>query len=289
MPRLFDRKFKIRSKDIPDGPGVYFFEDEAGTVLYVGKAKSLRKRLGQYRNLSRKKKDRKRTRIVRQASKLRWERTATAVDAALQELEWIQRLRPALNVEGAYFFLYPYLGFHYADGDLCLCYSPEPQGDYRYFGAFRSRQVTREAFEGLLELMGYLFHPLERKRVGKVTCAPYTRRGGFRRVPEAWVARIEGFLRGRDRDLLDHLWSELLEKPAARQSGAEIKEALRAVDRFRRWEITELERAIDVSGFPRYPVPQLDRDRIFLHYRSGHEVNGEVERDEEVPGREPSL
>ncbi len=34
--------------EIPDGPGVYLFRDEHGAVLYVGKAKSLRKRLAGY-------------------------------------------------------------------------------------------------------------------------------------------------------------------------------------------------------------------------------------------------
>ncbi|MEA3510188.1 MAG: GIY-YIG nuclease family protein, partial [Actinomycetota bacterium] len=34
--------------EIPDGPGVYLFRDQHGAVLYVGKAKSLRKRLANY-------------------------------------------------------------------------------------------------------------------------------------------------------------------------------------------------------------------------------------------------
>ena len=33
---------------VPDAPGVYLWKDEGGEVLYVGKAKSLRKRMRQY-------------------------------------------------------------------------------------------------------------------------------------------------------------------------------------------------------------------------------------------------
>ena len=33
---------------LPRGPGVYLFRDEAGEVLYVGKAKSLRSRVRSY-------------------------------------------------------------------------------------------------------------------------------------------------------------------------------------------------------------------------------------------------
>src|SRR5581483_1447567 len=37
-------------KDIPKQPGVYEFKDEHGEVIYVGKAKNLKNRLGQYFN-----------------------------------------------------------------------------------------------------------------------------------------------------------------------------------------------------------------------------------------------
>ena len=33
-------------KRLPDQPGVYVFADERGKVLYVGKARSIRKRVG---------------------------------------------------------------------------------------------------------------------------------------------------------------------------------------------------------------------------------------------------
>src|ERR1700760_55151 len=38
---------KVRSK-FPTGPGVYLFQDRAGRVIYIGKAKNLRSRAGSY-------------------------------------------------------------------------------------------------------------------------------------------------------------------------------------------------------------------------------------------------
>ncbi len=44
MPSLFNNL-----KHIPRSPGVYFFKDAKGKILYIGKAKDLRKRISQYR------------------------------------------------------------------------------------------------------------------------------------------------------------------------------------------------------------------------------------------------
>ncbi len=41
-------KFKDKIAAMPDAPGVYSMKDKAGQVIYIGKAKSLRKRLGTY-------------------------------------------------------------------------------------------------------------------------------------------------------------------------------------------------------------------------------------------------
>ena len=41
-----DLKEKIRT--LPDEPGVYRFLDESGSIIYIGKAKNLKRRVSQY-------------------------------------------------------------------------------------------------------------------------------------------------------------------------------------------------------------------------------------------------
>lgn len=82
---------------IPKQPGVYRFIDETGSILYVGKAKSLRSRTSNYFG---ERKDRAhRTRImVRNAQRLEFTVVETETDALLLENALIKQYQPRYNV-----------------------------------------------------------------------------------------------------------------------------------------------------------------------------------------------
>jgi excinuclease ABC subunit C len=126
--RTFDRKFGDGFlPGVPAEPGVYRFYGPEGALLYVGKARNLRRRLAQYRTTGRRKKDRKRRALVRLAERITWEVCPSELDASLAEIRLIQSLRPPRNVAGAFPFLYPFIGIR-ADGretHFCLTTSPE--------------------------------------------------------------------------------------------------------------------------------------------------------------------
>ena len=82
--RAFDRKFgEERIAQLPMSPGVYLFKDAEEKVVYVGKAKNLRRRLSQYRNAGRRKVHRKMRLIVREAMSLHVETLADEQAALL--------------------------------------------------------------------------------------------------------------------------------------------------------------------------------------------------------------
>ena len=99
-------RLKCRAWDRP-APGVYHLYDVADALLYVGKARDLRRRLAQYRTTRRTKKDRKRRALVRSAHRIVWQVCASELEASLTEIRLIQALRPRENVAGAFPFLYP--------------------------------------------------------------------------------------------------------------------------------------------------------------------------------------
>src|SRR4051812_47502370 len=109
--RSFDRKFGTEFlAQVPTCPGVYQVHDDAGALIYVGKAKNLKRRLSQYRNAKRRKKHVKMRSIVQGAARIEWVRCQTEAEACLIETRLIQEHRPRWNVVGAYSFLYPMIG-----------------------------------------------------------------------------------------------------------------------------------------------------------------------------------
>jgi excinuclease ABC subunit C len=84
-----------RAKQAPEAPGVYQFQDARGRVLYVGKAKELRRRVLSY--FSRQLEPRLAGMLAR-AKRLEFVVTATEVEALILENRLIKRHRPRYNV-----------------------------------------------------------------------------------------------------------------------------------------------------------------------------------------------
>ena len=131
--RIFDRKFGVDFlAGVPREPGIYRMYDAAGGLLYVGKARNLRRRLAQYRTARRTKQDRKRRALVRSAHRIEWESCASELEASLTEIDLIQALRPRRNVAGAFPFLYPFIGIQVTGVDTRFCLTTSPEAFAAY-------------------------------------------------------------------------------------------------------------------------------------------------------------
>jgi excinuclease ABC subunit C len=82
---------------IPTTPGVYFFRDGRGRVLYVGKASVLRNRLASYFQPAADLGPAKR-RLLEEATNITWEETGSEIEALLREAHEIKQRRPPYNV-----------------------------------------------------------------------------------------------------------------------------------------------------------------------------------------------
>ena len=268
--RLFDRKFgDTFLAAVPLGPGIYRLYDATGALIYVGKARSLRRRLAQYRTTRRTRKDRKRRALVRSADRIEWQVCASELEAALTEIGLIQALRPGRNIAAAFSFLYPFIGIQVdgADTRFCLTTSPEAFAAFDIHGAFRSREITRDAFFALMRLLRLVAHPTRPRLRDRLSTPRYSHVYTFRRFPPGWPDLWKALLRGASATALEELSLRLLDHAGARARGAGIEADLRAVERFFNAEASTLAAAIAAAGHVGYPVAQRDRDALFLRYR----------------------
>ena len=82
---------------LPLSPGVYQFVDRTGTIIYVGKAKSLRKRVSSYFVESKEHSAKVRV-LVRQIVGIRHIVVGSETDALLLENSLIKSLQPRYNI-----------------------------------------------------------------------------------------------------------------------------------------------------------------------------------------------
>ena len=95
------------AKLAPSAPGVYRMLDAAGEVLYVGKAKNIKKRITSYTRPTGH--DTRIERVIAATSTVEFVTTATETEALLLEANPIKRLRPRFNVLLRDDKTYPYL------------------------------------------------------------------------------------------------------------------------------------------------------------------------------------
>ena len=136
-------------RSLPDEPGVYTFRDRDGEVLYVGKARSIRKRVGGHFS------GKTRTRaMTEQVAAIEFFVTETEAEALLAEQQFIKRHRPRFNIRLRDDKSYPYIGISLDEEFPRVYFTRERHRSNRvYFGPYSNAKRTRET----LELLGKLF------------------------------------------------------------------------------------------------------------------------------------
>lgn len=273
--KLFDRKFGADfAGALPSAPGVYLFRDQAGAVLYVGKAVNLRRRLSGYRNATRRKAHRKMRVLVQRAATLEIRPVESERAALLLENQLIRDLRPPHNVDGAYAFLYPAIGLcHLADQHLlCITTTPEiyAQLPFRWYGAFRSRPRALEAFAALVDVLVLIAHAEPRSRLPPHPRRRGSRLVGFRQLAPEAAAAVESWLGGESPAALAVLAEHLLEKPRARREAEVVQGHLHCLRSFYETDLSKLRAALVAAGIAGTFVEREQRDALFIATRAAH-------------------
>jgi len=240
---------------LPEEPGVYRMLDGEGRLLYIGKAKNLRRRVTSYFTNSSSHSD-KVLDLVRTVCEVTHEQTGSELEAALREAELIRTLKPPYNRLSKHLPRVAFLKLTVSNSYPRLALTAKPGSDRAlYVGPFRSREFAVKARRllarhfGLRTCLGNLspdptFSPCLSGQIGACTapCAARVSREDY----GAQVAAFLGFLNGEDttvRDGLvekrDRLAAELRFEGAARtQQDLQLLEQILHVHSRLHWIVT---------------------------------------------------
>ena len=199
-----EERIAQQRRELPDSAGVYLFYDAGEELLYVGKARSIRKRVASHFSGGE-------PRLTSRIDRIDFLVTANEAEALLAEQSFIKRHRPRFNIRLRDDKSYPYVCVSLDEDYPRVYFTREKHRSGRaYFGPFSSAKRVRET----LDLLGKLFQfrtcegaePGRRsgspcldyyiKRCG-APCVGYVSREEYRRNVEA----IVDFLSGRYRQV----------------------------------------------------------------------------------------
>jgi DNA polymerase-3 subunit epsilon len=203
---------------LPHAPGVYRMIDTRGQVLYIGKAKSLRERVGSYFRHGAAH-TAKIAEMVRRVRKIETEETGSELSALLRESHLIKEYQPKYNTLQKRYRRYAFLRLDTTDAYPSVGFSLEIEPDgAEYFGPFRNRSAVESLIEtinqayGLRECAGPLdpdpsivpcfYHQI--KRCG-APCAMVQSREEY----GVEVERVRGFLSGAETGIINILEAKM--------------------------------------------------------------------------------
>src|SRR3954468_17039318 len=211
---LQDRSGRLaeQRRGLPDSPGVYLFRDNRGRVIYVGKAKSLRKRVASHFSNPTLYGT---TALTDEVDHIETLVVATEAEALLTEQTFIKQYKPRFNIRLRDDKSYPYIAIS-LDEDFPRVYFTRERHrrDRAYFGPYSSAKRVRHT----LDLLGKVFQyrscegPVPGRHSGSpcldyyikrcgAPCVGYVSKAEYRESIDGVMAFLSGRFKQIERDL----------------------------------------------------------------------------------------
>jgi excinuclease ABC subunit C len=135
-------EFQHIAKTLPDKPGIYKYYDAPGSLIYVGKAKSIRKRVSSYfnKNIT----GYKTHELVRRITKIEFTIVSTEQDAFLLENSLIKQFQPLFNINLKDDKTYPFIVIRNEPFPRVYLTRQKIADGSQYFGPYTSVGKVRE-------------------------------------------------------------------------------------------------------------------------------------------------
>jgi len=154
---LVERLGRDFFRQLPEQPGVYLMRDAQDTVLYVGKAKNLRKRLCSYRVANPDRMPRRHLRMLRAVERIELQVCPDESSALARESALLRALKPKFNRAGTWPMKPRFLAWRCAEAQFELTITETPAPDGRQLGPLGSGAVFLRVV--LVRLLWFAVYP----------------------------------------------------------------------------------------------------------------------------------
>jgi excinuclease ABC subunit C len=233
-------------KRLPDRPGVYLMKDARGTVIYVGKAQSLRNRVRSYWQKQTGGAESQLIRsVIDRIADVDYTLTDSVSEALLLEINLVKRYRPRYNVRLKDDKSYPFIKISWADDFPRIERTRRlPADGSRYFGPYASATSVDEVMNLIRRLFPFRTCTLDIREGGKAIerpcllyhikrcqapCVGYISKADYR----AQIEQIERFLEGRQEAVARELKRQMEDASEATEyeRAASLRDKVRAIER----------------------------------------------------------
>ncbi len=157
-------------KNLPDSPGVYIMKGDRGSILYVGKAANLRRRVASYFLRPH---DARIQKLVSEIRNIDYRRTDTAIEALILEAELIKRYKPPYNVREKDDTSFLYVEVTREKFPRVLLVRGKSKTLGKRFGPFTSSSNIRQAVSIIRRIFPFSIHPANKVNRAKRGCFDY--------------------------------------------------------------------------------------------------------------------
>ncbi|NBC31420.1 MAG: excinuclease ABC subunit UvrC [Alphaproteobacteria bacterium] len=238
-------------KTLPNAPGVYRMLDEAGNALYVGKARSLKKRVTSYTQTGRH--PARLLRMIAATTAMEFVVTRSEVEALLLEANLIKKLKPRYNVLLRDDKTFPHILIaEDHDYPRLTKHRGAETTPGKYFGPFASAGAVNRTIAALQRafllrncsdsVFAQRSRPCLQYQIKRCTapCVGYVDRAAYGEQ----VAQAHAFLTGKSHEVQERFGKEMM----AAAERLEFETAARYRDRIRAMAAIQANQAINVEG-----------------------------------------
>lgn len=222
-------------KDIPSSAGVYIFKDAEGNILYIGKAKDLKKRLSSYLRPCL---EPRRQAMLEKIADLQCRLTSSESQAQLLEAALIKQHQPPYNVDLKDDKSFPWIKItneEFPMVSICRRRKKEDESSARLFGPYPNVKLLRTALSTLRRIFGFRSCRKMPKKMclyGRLGLCPGPCAGKIGAEDyQHLIEEIVLFLEGRPEVLIEEITKEMfsLAKQKRYEEAAVLRDRIQAI------------------------------------------------------------